>query len=96
MATSTESRTIPPFTEEHEALRESIRSFVEREIRPHAPEWEKAEEFPRELFTRMGELGFLGLKYPERYGGQGDRGRLFVGFCVMDDLGNYCVADLVI
>jgi acyl-CoA dehydrogenase len=62
---------IPPFTEEHEALRESIRSFVEREIRPHTPAWEEAEEFPRELFTRMGELGFLGLKYPERYGGQG-------------------------
>jgi acyl-CoA dehydrogenase len=71
MAAGTESRTIPPFTDEHEALRESIRAFVEREIRPHAPEWEKAEEFPRELFTRMGELGFLGLKYPERYGGQG-------------------------
>ena len=35
------------------------------------PEWERAEEFPRELFTRMGELGFLGLKYPEEYGGQG-------------------------
>ena len=63
--------TIPPFTEEHEALRESLRSFIEREIRPHAPEWEAAEEFPRELFTRMGALGFLGLKYPEEYGGQG-------------------------
>jgi acyl-CoA dehydrogenase len=62
---------IPPFTEEHEALRESIRSFVEREICPHAPAWEKAEEFPRGLFTRMGELGLLGLKYPEEYGGQG-------------------------
>jgi acyl-CoA dehydrogenase len=62
---------IPPFTEEHEALRESIRSFVQREIRPHAPAWEEAEEFPRELFTRMGELGLLGLKYPEEYGGQG-------------------------
>jgi acyl-CoA dehydrogenase len=64
-------RLIPPFLEEHEALRDSLRSFVEREIRPFAPEWERAEEFPRELFTRMGELGFLGLKYPERYGGQG-------------------------
>ena len=62
---------IPPFTEEHEALRESLRSFIEREIRPHAPAWEAAEEFPRELFTRMGGLGFLGLKYPEAYGGQG-------------------------
>jgi acyl-CoA dehydrogenase len=62
---------IPPFTDEHEALRESLRAFVEREIRPHAPEWEKAEEFPLELFTRMGELGFLGLSYPEELGGQG-------------------------
>jgi acyl-CoA dehydrogenase len=62
---------IPPFTEEHEALRESLRSFVEREIRPHAPAWEAAEEFPRELFNRMGELGFLGISYPEEYGGQG-------------------------
>ncbi len=62
---------VPPFTEEHQALRESLRSFVEREIRPHVMEWERAEEFPLELFTRMGELGFLGLKYPESYGGQG-------------------------
>jgi acyl-CoA dehydrogenase len=62
---------VPPFTEEHEALRESIRSFVEREIRPHVADWERAEEFPRSLYTRMGELGFLGLKYPEEYGGQG-------------------------
>jgi acyl-CoA dehydrogenase len=63
--------TIPPFTEEHEALRESLRTFVEREIRPHAPAWEEAEEFPLELFTRMGELGLLGIGYPEEYGGQG-------------------------
>ena len=38
---------VPPFTEEHEALRESLRAFVEKEIRPHAPEWEEAHEFPR-------------------------------------------------
>jgi acyl-CoA dehydrogenase len=71
LSVDTKAGPIPPFTQEHEALRESIRAFVEREIRPHAPAWEEAEEFPRELFTRMGELGFLGLKYPERYGGQG-------------------------
>jgi acyl-CoA dehydrogenase len=65
------SATIPPFTEEHEALRESLRSFIEKEIRPHAPAWEDVHEFPVELFTRMGELGFLGLTYPEEYGGQG-------------------------
>jgi len=64
-------RLIPPFTEEHEALRSSLRSFVQKEIHPHVHEWEAAQEFPRELFTRMGELGFLGLKYPEEYGGQG-------------------------
>ena len=62
---------VPPFTEEHEALRESLRSFVEKEIRPHAPAWEEAREFPLALFTRMGELGFLGISYPEEYGGQG-------------------------
>jgi acyl-CoA dehydrogenase len=64
-------RLIPPFTEEHEALRESLRSFIQREIHPHVHEWEAVQEFPRELFTRMGKLGFLGLKYPEKYGGQG-------------------------
>ena len=50
------STPVPPFTEEHEALRESLRTFVEKEIRPHAPEWEAAEEFPRSLFNRMGDL----------------------------------------
>src|SRR6476660_4012410 len=59
------------FTEEHEALRESIRAFVTRELAPHAEEWEETT-FPDSVFTRMGELGFLGLSYPEEYGGQGD------------------------
>jgi acyl-CoA dehydrogenase len=64
-------RPLPPFTEEHEELRESIRRFVDRELRPHARDWEEARWFPNEVFTRMAELGFLGLKYPEEYGGQG-------------------------
>ena len=63
--------TLPPFTDEHQQLRESIRRFVERELRPNAAEWEEARWFPNEVFTRMAELGFLGLKYPEEYGGQG-------------------------
>src|SRR5512133_758041 len=58
------------FTEEHEALRESIRSFVVKELQPHAEEWEETT-FPDWVFTRMGELGFLGLDKPEEYGGQG-------------------------
>ncbi|MEA2195017.1 MAG: citronellyl-CoA dehydrogenase [Solirubrobacteraceae bacterium] len=58
------------FSEEHEALRESIRAFVLKELAPHADEWEETT-FPDWVFRRMGELGFLGLDKPERYGGQG-------------------------
>jgi acyl-CoA dehydrogenase len=62
---------LPPFTEEHEELRETIARFVRTEIAPHVDEWEEAREFPRELYLRCGKLGFLGLKYPEELGGQG-------------------------
>ena len=60
-----------PFTADHHALRETIREFVAKELRPHAEEWEAAEWFPDSVFRRMGELGLLGLRYPEQYGGQG-------------------------
>ena len=60
-----------PFAEEHEELRETVSRFVSKEIAPHVEEWEAAREFPRELYNRCGELGFLGLKFPEEYGGQG-------------------------
>lgn len=60
----------PIFTDEHNQLRESIASFVTKELRPHAEEWEE-KTFPNSVFNRMGELGFLGLSYPEEYGGQG-------------------------
>src|SRR3954452_16962295 len=58
------------FTDEHEALRESIRRFAVKELAPHAEEWEETT-FPDSVFARMGELGFLGLDKPEKYGGQG-------------------------
>jgi alkylation response protein AidB-like acyl-CoA dehydrogenase len=58
------------FTDEHEQLRESIRSFVLKELRPHAEEWEETT-FDDWVFKRMGELGLLGLSFPEEYGGQG-------------------------
>ena len=58
------------FTDEHEALRESIHAFVVKELAPHAEEWEETT-FPDSVFRRMGELGFLGLSMPEVYGGQG-------------------------
>jgi alkylation response protein AidB-like acyl-CoA dehydrogenase len=58
------------FTEEHERLRESIRSFVAKELAPRSEEFER-ETFGDWVFPRMGELGLLGLSMPERYGGQG-------------------------
>jgi acyl-CoA dehydrogenase len=63
--------TLPPFGEEHEELRQTVARFVANEIAPHVEEWEAAREFPRELFGRCAELGFLGLKFPEELGGQG-------------------------
>jgi acyl-CoA dehydrogenase len=65
---------VPPFGSEHEELRATVRRWVENEIVPEQNEWEKRRQFPRELFDRAGELGFLGLKYPERLGGQGGDG----------------------
>ncbi|MBI4259757.1 MAG: acyl-CoA dehydrogenase family protein, partial [Actinobacteria bacterium] len=61
----------PLFTDEHEELRVHVRRFVEEELAPHAAEWEAAGEFPDSVFRRMGELGFLGVRYPEEHGGQG-------------------------
>ena len=58
------------FTDEHEELRESMRSWVLKELTPHRFEWEE-EGWPDSVVERAGELGFIGLCYPEEYGGQG-------------------------
>jgi citronellyl-CoA dehydrogenase len=59
-----------PFTEEHEMFRKAVRNFVEKEINPYADQWEQDEVAPlHDLFKKMGDLGFLGLSYPEEYGG---------------------------
>jgi acyl-CoA dehydrogenase len=65
-------RPIPPFTEEHEQFRAAVRRFVESELLPQAPEWEAAGWFPNEVFVRLAELGYIGLKFPPEYGGDGD------------------------
>jgi acyl-CoA dehydrogenase len=61
----------PPFTQDHEDLRASARGFIERELAPDAQRWEDERWFPDEVFTKLAAQGLLGLKYPERYGGQG-------------------------
>ncbi|WP_449255017.1 acyl-CoA dehydrogenase family protein [Bosea sp. (in: a-proteobacteria)] len=62
-------RRSPYFTEEHEALRDQVRRFVETEIKPHALQWEEDGFVPRELLRKMGTLGFFGIRYPAEYGG---------------------------
>src|SRR3954447_21751291 len=59
----------PYFREEHELLRAQLRRFAETEIKPHGGKWEEQGFVPREVLRRMGELGFLGVRYPAEYGG---------------------------
>src|SRR5947209_877513 len=72
----------PYFREEHELLRAQIRRFVETEIKPHGLAWEEQGYVPREVLRRMGELGFLGIRYPAEYGGS-----------EMDTLGSIVLAE---
>jgi acyl-CoA dehydrogenase len=59
----------PYLREEHVLFRSQIRRFVEAEIKPRAEAWEEQGFVPRDVLRRMGELGFLGVRYPERHGG---------------------------
>jgi alkylation response protein AidB-like acyl-CoA dehydrogenase len=58
-------------SEQHEILRASVREFCEREVRPHARRWDTEERFPTELVPKLAELGLLGIRIPEAYGGSG-------------------------
>jgi acyl-CoA dehydrogenase len=69
--TAAPATTLPLFRREHDELRDSARAFVEREIVPHVEDWERAEDFPRELFRRVGDAGFLGLRFGPEVGGSG-------------------------
>lgn len=73
----------PLFTDEHDALRESIRRFVETELAPNTAAWEE-DGFPDTVFTRMAELGLLGLDQPEDWGGQG--GDYVAGMVLTEEL----------
>jgi alkylation response protein AidB-like acyl-CoA dehydrogenase len=54
---------------ERRAILRTLSEFCEAEIRPHVMTWDEAQEFPREVFRKLGELGFLGVLFPEKYGG---------------------------
>jgi len=58
-------------SEEHRQIRDTLADFAEREIKPNSARWDKEEIFPREVIAQLGELGFLGVAFPEQYGGGG-------------------------
>src|SRR3546814_3021977 len=77
---STRTDTLFPYTtlfrsfydETHEALAQSVRRFVAREIAPHIDRWEAEGELPRDLHIKASDAGILGLRYPEEYGGHSE------------------------
>jgi len=60
------------FNDTHEQVRNSIEKFFDKEITPFINEWEEVCEFPREIYTKAGQLGFLSIGYPEVFGGTGE------------------------
>lgn len=58
-------------TEELQFIEDAAQQFADTHIRPQFMEWDESQEFPREVFTKMGELGFMGVLVPEEYGGSG-------------------------
>ena len=59
------------FKEEHHLFRQSLKEFLEREVSPNLEVWEKDGKIPKSIWKKMGEMGFLGLSLPEKYGGSG-------------------------
>ncbi len=72
---------------EHRHIQETIRDFGEREIKPNAAVWDREQRFPAQVIQRLGELGFLGVVYPETYGGGGADS--LAGALVVEGLARY-------
>ncbi len=58
-------------TENQELIRNTVRDFAEKNVRPYIMDWDESQTFPRELFTKLGELGLMGVLVPHEYGGSG-------------------------
>src|SRR6478672_11556415 len=58
-------------SEHHELLRKTVRDFARTEVAPHAKKWDEEERFPKEIVPKLAELGLLGIRIPEEYGGSG-------------------------
>src|SRR4051812_13214706 len=58
-------------TEHHALLRKTVRDFARVEVLPHARKWDEEERFPKEIVPKLANLGLLGIRIPEQYGGSG-------------------------
>jgi len=76
----------PYYDETHDALAESVRRFVTREVEPHIDQWEADRQIPRDLHKKAAEAGILGLNYPEKYGGHSEGFDIFHGMVVSNEL----------
>ena len=76
----------PFYDESHEAVAQSVRKFVEREVMPNIDAWEDARELPRALHKKAAEAGILGLGYPEEYGGHSEGFDIFHSLTQSDEM----------
>lgn len=75
-------------TENQSMIRDMVRDFADKEIRPYVMEWDEAQHFPRELFSKMGELGLMGILVPEKY--QGANLGYHEYITVLNEIGKVC------
>lgn len=76
----------PYYNETHEAVAQSVRRFIEREVMPNIDAWEDARELPRELHRKAAEAGILGLGYPEEFGGHSEGFDIFHSMTQSEEL----------
>jgi alkylation response protein AidB-like acyl-CoA dehydrogenase len=77
-------------TEQEQMVRAAAAEFADKEIRPHVREWDRDAHFPRDMFRRAGELGFLGVLVPEEYGGAGMGYGEYIG--IIEEIAKVCPA----
>jgi len=78
------------FNEEQSMLREMVRDFANNELKPIASQIDEQEEIPKEIISKIGELGILGAPFPDKYGGSGFGE---IGYCIIqEELGRACLS----
>jgi len=75
----------PYFNNEHQLFRQSVQAFIQKELQPHFDSWEKERQIPAWAWQKMGEMGFLGLAFEEKYGGS--QADIFFTIALLEELG---------